>query len=97
MVVKLPQELTIARAAELKASLLSALASSEPVELDGREVAEVDVSGLQILFAAGRSARARGLTLTFVAAGRSAALEDAIQLAGLAHRDGRCPGEGDAP
>lgn len=83
MVVALPEELTIPHAAELRALLLSALEGEEPVQLDGRSVAEVDAAGLQVLCAAGRSARRRGRQLGFMGGGRSAALADAVELAGL--------------
>ncbi len=83
MIATLPTELTIARAEELKAALQAALATGQPVELDGRAVQEVDVAGLQVLCAARRSALARGGRLTFAPAARSPALIEAIGLAGL--------------
>lgn len=83
MIATLPTELTIARAEELKGALLAALATGEPVELDGRAVEDVDAAGLQILVAARRSAAARGSRLAFAPAARSAALIAAISLAGL--------------
>ncbi len=83
MVVVLPGELVVGRAAELKVQLAAALDAGGPIELDGQAVAEVDVAGLQILCAAGRSARARGLPLAFPRGGRSRPLGEAIALAGL--------------
>jgi anti-anti-sigma regulatory factor len=83
MVVVLPGELVVGRAAELKAQLEAALAGSGPIELDGRAVGDADVAGLQVLCAAGRSARARGLLLAFLREGRSRSLEEAVALAGL--------------
>ena len=65
MTVELPEELTVARAAELRTLLLAALDCGEALELDATAVAEVDVAGLQVLCAARRSARARDLELTF--------------------------------
>jgi anti-anti-sigma regulatory factor len=98
MVVLLPESLIISQAAELKSLLLSALESGEPVELDGRMVKEVDLAGLQVLCAARRSAGARGIPLAFLAGGRSAALVDAIELAGLGHTAGEAwLGEVEAP
>jgi anti-anti-sigma regulatory factor len=85
MIASLPEELTIARAEELKAALLSALAAGEPVELDGRAVQEADVAGLQVLCAAQLSARAAGIRLAFLPQGRSAALIRAVLAAGLSH------------
>lgn len=83
MVVPLPENLIVAQAAALKALLLAALEEGQPVELDGRNVNEVDAAGLQVLCAARRSALARRTSLTFVRGGRSAALVGAIELAGL--------------
>jgi len=83
MIATLPTELTIAGAEELKAALLAALATGQPVELDGRGVEEVDAAGLQVLCAARRSAMARGGRLAFAPGARSAALVEAIALAGL--------------
>jgi anti-anti-sigma regulatory factor len=85
MIATLPPELTIAGADALKAALLDALARGEPVELDGRAVQEVDAAGLQVLCAARRSAAARGVPLAFQRDGRSPALVQAVELAGLAH------------
>lgn len=95
MIVPLPEELTLARAAELRSLLLSVLGQGEPLELDGRAVVEVDVAGLQILCSAGRSARRQGTALRFLAGGRSAALAQAVELAGLGHdADAWLRGEG---
>jgi anti-anti-sigma regulatory factor len=83
MVVVLPGELVVGQAAELAALLSGALHQGGPVELDGRAVKDADVAGLQVLCAAGRSARARGLVLAFVKEGKSPVLREAIDLAGL--------------
>jgi hypothetical protein len=83
MVVVLPGELVVGCAAELRAQLAAALDGGGPVELDARAVRDADVAGLQILCAAGRSARGRGLALGFVREGRSRPLGEAITLAGL--------------
>ncbi len=83
MIAMLPAELTIAKVGELRAALLEALASGEPVELDGRAVEDADVAGLQVLCAAHHSAADRGVRLTFRAGGRSPALVRAVELAGL--------------
>lgn len=88
MIATLPPELTIAGADALKAALLTALVTGEPVELDGRAVQEVDAAGLQVLCAARRSAAARGVLLAFQKDGRSPALVQAVELAGLAHHAG---------
>ncbi len=83
MTLELPTELTIARAAELKALLLSALERGEELALSGRTVIEVDAAGLQILCAARRSALARNVRLAFVTRAQSAVLSQAISAAGL--------------
>jgi hypothetical protein len=89
MVLVLPGELVVGCAAELRARLVAALDGGGPVELDGRAVGDADVAGLQILCAAGRSARVRGLALGFLPQGRSRPLGEAIALAGL----GQVPGD----
>ena len=83
MTLELPNELTVARAAELKALLLSALDRGEAVELSALAVSEVDVAGLQILCAARRSALARNVALAFSPLARSPALDQAIAAAGF--------------
>jgi len=100
MVVPLPEALIISHAAELRSALLSALDAGQPIELDGRTVNEADVAGLQVLCAARLSALARGIPLTFLRGGRSGALADAIELAGLGHVPAEawlCEGEGPWP
>jgi len=83
MTLELPEELTIARAVELKAQLLSAMEGGEALELSGRAVSEVDVAGLQLLCAARRTALARGSMVAFAAGSRSAALVLAVAAAGF--------------
>lgn len=83
MVVHLPEELTIAEAADLRIRLLAALEGGAPLVLDGGAVADVDAAGLQLLCAARRSAGARAVTLT-LRGPRSGPLARAIEDAGLA-------------
>ncbi len=86
MIVELPEELTIAQAAPLKARLLAAVAqasSKEELLLDGRKVIAVDVTGLQVLIAAWESAAARGRKIGFSPGARSVALDAAAATAGL--------------
>jgi anti-anti-sigma regulatory factor len=87
MVLELPTDLTIRSATELRAALLSALERGEPLKLDARKVNEVDVTGLQLLCAARRSAEARQLRVGFVPQGRSEALVQVIAAAGLGRGD----------
>ncbi|MGC3999643.1 MAG: STAS domain-containing protein [Anaeromyxobacter sp.] len=83
MPIVLPTALTVLTAADVKALLLPALAAGGPLELDGRAVAEVDAAGLQLLVAAGRSARAGGGAARFVPGGHSHALREALAAGGL--------------
>lgn len=83
MTLELPKELTVARAAELKALLLSAFERGEGLELNAGAVSEVDVAGLQVLCAARSSAVARNLELAFSPGPRSAALAKTIAAAGF--------------
>jgi anti-anti-sigma factor len=58
--VRLEGEINIAAAAELKASLLKALGSGSELRVDLRSVTELDVTALQLLWAAEREARGSG-------------------------------------
>ena len=78
-------ELTIYRAAELKPALLGA-----PVlELAG--VSEIDTAGVQLLLLARREAQAQGRGWRIGA--RSAAVDEALALLGLADSLGDLPAE----
>lgn len=61
--LSLDGELTIYRAAELTASLRTALASGADLELDLAAVTEMDSAGVQLLMAAKKTARAAGCEL----------------------------------
>jgi anti-anti-sigma regulatory factor len=95
MVISLPEELTIAEAADLRVRLLAALEGGGPVVLDGGAVADVDAAGLQLLCAARRSAAARGVTLT-LRGPRGGPLARALEGAGLAHTPDAAPAWEDA-
>lgn len=58
--VLLPAELRMSEAQALKTQLLAALAADGALCLDAGAVSATDTSGLQLLLAAVRSARARG-------------------------------------
>jgi anti-anti-sigma factor len=64
--LRLDGELTIYRAAELKAELMAALDGAPTLELDLSAVTEIDCTGIQLLMLAKRVAanRQRGLRLT---------------------------------
>ncbi len=84
MIVALPAELTIARAAACKAALLAALREGGQIQLDARAVVDADAAGLQVLVAAQKSAAAAGVPFGFLPGGRSPALDRAAVSAGLA-------------
>ena len=80
-------DLTIGAAAEAKQQLLHALAGEGPLELDTRQVTEVDAAGLQVLLAALRSAANAKIPIRFPADLRGPAVESGLRLLGLAERD----------
>ena len=66
--VRLEGEIGIASAAELKKLLIEALASGRELRVDLERAAELDVTALQLLWAAEREARGSGVG--FALAGR---------------------------
>lgn len=92
MTLKLPTELTISEVAELRTSLLAALAGDEPVLLDGHGVESVDLAGLQVLCAAFRQAQRQQKTLAFAPGQRSAVLTETSEKAGF-RRASACPSD----
>lgn len=62
--VRLDGEITIASAAELKRSLLEALASGKALSVELAGASGLDVTGLQLLWAAEREARRSGVQFT---------------------------------
>lgn len=83
--LRLEGEMTIYRAAELKDAVLAAAA------LDLAAVEEIDTAGLQLLLLARREAHAAGRAWRIGA--RSAAVDDAIALLGLAEHLGELASE----
>ncbi len=81
-VLRVEGEMTIYRAAELKQTLLDAVAAQPVVEVDLSAVSEFDSAGLQLLMLAKRSAQAAQRELRLV--GHSPAVLDVIQLFDLA-------------
>jgi len=80
--VALDGELTIYRAAELKATLLAALAGGNgAIEIDLGGVTEIDSAGVQLLLAARRSAQAAQRAFALV--GESDAVADVFRLLDL--------------
>jgi anti-sigma B factor antagonist len=81
--LRLDGELTIYRAAELKAELLEALeAAPDALEVDLSGVSEIDSAGVQLLMLAKRRAQAVQRTLRLV--GHSAAVVEVFELLDLA-------------
>ena len=64
--LRIEGELTIYRAAELKQTLLAAVAEHAELEVDLSQVGEFDSAGLQLLLLAKREAAAAGRTLRLV-------------------------------
>jgi anti-anti-sigma regulatory factor len=64
-VIRLDGAIDIAAAAELKASLLAALESGGEIEVSLDAATEVDVTAMQLLWAAEQSARRTGLSFRF--------------------------------
>ena len=80
--MRIEGELTIYRAAELKDSLLAAVAAQPRVEVDLAGVTEFDTAGVQVLIVAKRAAKARLGELHLV--GHSPVVLDVMELLDLA-------------
>ena len=64
--IRLQGDVNVSSAAELKQLLLRALARGKGIDVDLGSVTEVDVTALQLLWAAERAAKTRGVKLSFV-------------------------------
>ena len=80
--LRIEGELTIYRAAELKQTLLAAVAEHAAVEVDLSQVAEFDTAGLQLLLLAKREAGAAAHELRLV--NHSPAVLEVLELFDLA-------------
>ena len=80
-VIRLQGDVDISCSAELKATLLEALASPKAVRVDLGQATDFDVTAVQLLWAAAREAAQRGEPLSF--AGDSGMLARAAQEIGL--------------
>ncbi|MBD8527194.1 STAS domain-containing protein [Pseudomarimonas arenosa] len=81
----LPTELVVQAAAELQGELLTRLACAQgELEVDGSAIELIDGAGLQLLLAAQKEARRRGLTLRLRRP--SAVLQRTLGLTGLRGR-----------
>lgn len=75
------ENMTIYQAQSQKDQLLAALAATGHLELDLREVAEMDTAGLQLLILLKREATQHGKALTI--SGHSPAVQQALDLCNL--------------
>lgn len=82
LAVELPEDCTIRGVQLLALNLMQAIGSS-PVVIEGRGVKSIDVTGLQVLLSAQRTARLSGGTLAILT-GNAGALRLAADRAGLA-------------
>lgn len=84
--LRIEGELTIYRAAELKDTLLAAVAANDTLEIDLSAVEEFDTAGVQLLMLAKRTATATGHTLRLT--GHSAPVLDVFELLDLSQHFG---------
>ncbi|WP_153112027.1 STAS domain-containing protein [Propionivibrio limicola] len=78
----LTEDLTIYNALELKSRLLEALASSDALELDLLQVADIDTAGVQLLLLLKKEAQRAGKRVAIVA--HSQAVRSVIEFCNLA-------------
>lgn len=64
-VLAIDGEMTLSRAAELKAQVVEALSGGQPIQLDLAAVSEIDTAGVQLLLLARQLAEQQGLTLAW--------------------------------
>ncbi len=76
--LRMENEMTIYRAAELKQTLLAALAHPHSIEVDLSVVTEIDSAGIQLLISAKKSAKLQSKDMHLV--GHSAAVIEAFEL-----------------
>lgn len=74
-------EMTIFRAAELKAAMLAEIAQAQEIEIDLSRVTEIDSAGVQLMVAAKLEAILRGKELRF--SGHSKPVTDMLDLCDL--------------
>lgn len=81
-VVELRGSVDISQAADLKTLLCDAIASSPSVTIEAGEVSEMDITSIQLLWAAQRRARAEGKTFR-IGGSWNPALETGLRESGL--------------
>jgi anti-anti-sigma factor len=84
--LRLEGEMTIYRAAELRATLSNAMSGVDQCTVDLAAVTEIDSAGVQLLIAATRTARERHCELSFI--GHSAPVLEALNVFGLGAQPG---------
>ena len=84
--LRIEGELTIYRAAELKNTLLAAVAEHDSLDIDLSAVTEFDTAGVQLLLIAKRAAALRQHTLRLV--GHSTPVTDVFELLDLSSHFG---------
>lgn len=83
--MRIPKDLTIYTAAELKPLLLDAARSTETAVLDFSDVTELDSAGVQLLYLAHREAQAGGRVLRLT--GCTPAVREILDLVGFPLRE----------
>jgi anti-sigma B factor antagonist len=81
--------LTVERAAELKESFRNALSRSSSIDVDASGASEVDITFLQLLYAAGKAALAAGKSFNLPPV-HPPAMAKALRAAGLCRHVGLC-------
>lgn len=92
MVLTLAEDLTITTAALTKAALLGALRGPDDVLLDSSAVRAIDLTGLQLLYAAERRASALGKKVAFAGGGGGEVIAHAAAVAGFDKHLASIPG-----
>lgn len=95
-VLHLAGEMTLRQAGALHEQLRGAAADHGQVEIDCAGISEIDISVVQLLVAASKSAEAAGKTLS-VRFPEGGALDAVLRRAGFISQSGQSPGAGHGP
>lgn len=76
-------DLTILTAVELRGRLVHDLAAGDSLEIDTRQVTDIDVAGMQVLLATCKSAAEAHIQVSFPEELRGPAVTSALRLLGL--------------
>lgn len=85
-VLNIAGEMTIAHAARLRTVLLDAIEGAGHVAVEIEKVSAIDLTGLQLLCSAHRTACQRGGTFELLSVEQSEAVAEAAGIAGLLHQ-----------